>query len=61
MADVWSMGMVIFEMYHALCKSYYDGHAVEDVVQDMMFNDVPLWTIEDAGLQDLLAKVRRAR
>ena len=53
------MGMVIFEMYHGAITSFYDGSSQELIIRDMMFNDVPLHTVEDEGLRNLLERVSK--
>lgn len=57
LADVWSMGMVIFEMYHKMLQPFFDAESREHMIRDMMFNDVPLDTVEDEGLRGLLERV----
>ncbi|KIP04586.1 hypothetical protein PHLGIDRAFT_129405 [Phlebiopsis gigantea 11061_1 CR5-6] len=57
LADVWSMGLVIFEMYHGATTSFYGGSSQNLIIRDMMFNDVPLHNVKDDGLRRLLRRM----
>ena len=57
LADVWSMGMVIFELYYASTTPFYNVNTAQQIAREMVLSDVPLHIVEDDGLRGLLQKV----
>ncbi len=56
-ADVWSMGMVIFEMVLGRSRPLYDALNAKDLARQMMLGTLPWNNIIDIELRDLLSKV----
>lgn len=56
-SDVWSMGLVIFELVLRKTESHFCGDDAE-IESRVLSEDVPLEAIEDVLLRDLLDKVR---
>lgn len=55
--DIWSTGLVIYDMSGNRTTPFYDAHRSDDVRRQMMLYDVPIWNIDDDLLRDLLSQV----
>ncbi|KAJ3534571.1 hypothetical protein NM688_g7115 [Phlebia brevispora] len=54
--DIWSMGLVIYEMVLRQGVPHFDGANDDEKIEKILEDDVPLDILEDTHLEDLLAK-----
>ena len=57
--DIWSLGLVIFEMTVGRTVPFYDAQDQAESKRRMMLYDVPLFTVQDDLLRHMLAQVCR--
>ncbi|KAI0085891.1 kinase-like domain-containing protein [Irpex rosettiformis] len=53
-ADIWSMGMVFFEMATTRTTSFYHASTAAEIKRMMMLKDVPISEVKNSDLRDLL-------
>ena len=56
-ADVWSLGLTLFEIVTGRADPFCDIKGMPKVARDIIVKDVPLDEVEDLQLADLLSKV----
>ncbi|KAI0344934.1 kinase-like protein [Trametopsis cervina] len=52
--DVYSLGLVIFDMALGHLTAFYWGETIEDVKRKLILFDVPVWDVADGELRDML-------
>lgn len=55
--DVYSLGLVIFDMALGHLTAFYWGETIEDVKRKLILFDVPVWDVADGELRDMLTHV----
>lgn len=57
-ADIWSTGLTIYDMALNRLTAFYAAESTGEIRRQMMLYDVPLWSVGNDLLKDLLSNVR---